>query len=224
MPSPNTSSTRSSRVTPTAGNSPESRLRSALVRALVEERAGREWCLFLDRDGVINRRIVGDYVRNWQQFEWLPGAQSAVQILSRWAPHVVVVTNQQGIGKGLMTDHDVAVIHRRMQDAVDSGGRAFDAVQVCPHLAAQDCACRKPRPGLVLDWLADNPECEPHLSIVVGDSVSDLELANNVAATVGGCVAVHVTDGTEPHQADIDSASLWDFAVEVAAARREELR
>lgn len=205
-------------MTDTAGH------RSAIVRALVEERAGREWCLFLDRDGVLNRRIVGDYVRNWGQFEWLPGALGAVRILSRWAPHIVVVTNQQGIGKGLMTDHDVAVIHERMQDDVTGVARAFDAFQVCPHLASAGCECRKPRPGLVLDWLGESPGAEPQLSIVIGDSVSDLELAGNVGARTGGCAAVHVTGGAEAGNADIGVASLWDFAVEVAAARGEEVK
>lgn len=217
MPSPNTSNTHSLAVTATPGR------RSATVRALVEERAGREWCLFLDRDGVLNRRIVGDYVRDWSQFDWLPGALGAVGILSRWAPHVVVVTNQQGVGKGLMTDHDVAVIHQRMQGDVAGVARAFDAFQVCPHLATVGCECRKPRPGLVLDWLADNPGCDPRLSLIVGDCVSDLNLARNVAASVGECAAVHITSGAEAGKADLSAASLWDFAVEVAVARGEDV-
>lgn len=219
MPSPNTSSTPSSAVTATAGHNRP----SAVARALVAGRAGREWCLFLDRDGVINRRIIGDYVRDWSQFEWLPGAREAINILSRWAPHIAVVTNQQGIGKGLMTDDDLAVIHRHMQDEVARGGREFDAIQVCPHLESAGCACRKPRPGLVLDWLADNPGCDPRLSLIVGDSVSDLNLARNVAARVGECAAVHITSGAEVGEAALSAASLWDFAVEVAAARGEDV-
>jgi histidinol-phosphate phosphatase family protein len=169
-------STPSSAVTATAGDSRG----SAVARALVEERAGRQWCLFLDRDGVINRRIDCDYVRNWRQFEWLPGALEALTILNRWAPYIVVVTNQQGIGKGLMTDHDVELIHRRMQDEAADSGREFDGIQLCPHLASADCECRKPRPGLVLDWLHRNPSCDPRLCVVVGDSLSDLQLGRLV--------------------------------------------
>jgi histidinol-phosphate phosphatase family protein len=191
-------------VTATTNGSSE----STIVWGLVEERAGREWCLFLDRDGVINRRIVGDYVREWRQFEWLPGALAALKILRRWAPYVVVVTNQQGIGKGFMTEDDVAAIHQRIQDEVQ-----LDAFQVCPHLESAACDCRKPRPGLVREWLARNPQCDASLSIVVGDSASDLELARNVAAT-----AVHVTGGGPAGDADLCFASLWEFAAEVAAA------
>jgi histidinol-phosphate phosphatase family protein len=196
-------------VTATTGGSPE----SAIVKGFVDEREGRDWCLFLDRDGVINRRVVGDYVREWRQFEWLPGALAALKVLRRWAPHVVVVTNQQGIGKGLMTERDVAAIHQRIQDAVP-----LDAFQVCPHLESAACDCRKPRPGLVRQWLNDNPECDSSLSIVVGDSASDLELARNVAAT-----AVHVTGGADGGDAHLCLSSLWEFAAAVSAARGESL-
>lgn len=75
----------------------------AAIRKMVAERAGHQWCLFLDRDGVINRQVVGDYVRNWRQFEWLPGAARALKKLRAWAPYIVVVTNQQGVGAGLMS-------------------------------------------------------------------------------------------------------------------------
>lgn len=87
----------------------------AAIRKMVAERAGHQWCLFLDRDGVINRQVVGDYVRNWRQFEWLPGAARALKKLRAWAPYIVVVTNQQGVGAGLMSAVDVMVIHRHLQ-------------------------------------------------------------------------------------------------------------
>lgn len=195
----------------------------AAVRDLIAERSGREWCLFLDRDGVINRRIAGDYVRDWQQFEWLPGAQAAVRILRQWAPHLVVVTNQQGVGKGLMSLDDVGAIHARMADELAEGGTSVDAFQVCPHLASEGCMCRKPHPGMVVDWLGGHPDNESMLSVVVGDSASDLELARNVAVITGGCVAVHITNGGAQGDADLCFASLLDFAAEVAHAREEEL-
>ncbi len=195
---------------------------STSVRRIVAERADREWTLFLDRDGVINRRIVDDYVRDREQFEWLPGAQEAVRILRRWAPKLVVVTNQQGVGKGLMDLSDVADIHSRVADELAVDGVVIDAFQVCPHLSSQRCACRKPQPGLVVDWLVENPESEASLSVVVGDKASDLELARNVAATTGGCVAVHITGDGPEGDADVCFATLVDFALEVARARKEE--
>ena len=194
----------------------------ATVQQLVAERAGREWCLFLDRDGVINRQVVGDYVRSWRHFEWLPGAAFAVKKLREWAPHVVVVTNQQGIGKGLMSADDVASIHQHLLDGLAPDRSAVEAFQVCPHLESVNCACRKPRPGLVLDWLGEHPDSEPSLSIMVGDSLGDLELARNVAAVVGGCASIHIAEAGSRGIADASFESLWDFAAAVGYARGEQ--
>ena len=189
---------------------------------MVARRAGREWCLFLDRDGVINRQVVGDYVRSWQHFEFLPGAPLALKGLREWAPHLVVVTNQQGIGKGLMGADDVVDIHERLQAELAAGGVAIDAFEVCPHLEAAGCTCRKPRPGLVLDWLAQHPSSDPLLSVVVGDDLRDIELAHNVAAAVGGCASIHIGGAGLSGVGDASFDSLWDFAVEVGRARGKQ--
>ena len=188
------------------------------VEKILAERANREWCLFLDRDGVINRRIIGDYVRTWHDFEWLPGAQSALKILREWAPHLVVVTNQQGVGKGLMSCGDVAEIHQSLRADLAADGVVIDAFQVCPHLESAGCSCRKPRPGLILDWLKQHPDSSASLSIMVGDSDSDFELARNVAAVVGGCASVHI-GATGSDDADASFDSLWEFALAVEKAR-----
>ena len=196
----------------------------AAVQQIVAERAGREWCLFLDRDGVINRQVVGDYVRSRQHFEWLPGAALAVKKLREWAPHIVVVTNQQGIGKGLMSADDVALIHQHLQDGLAPDRLAIEAFQVCPHLESANCRCRKPMPGLVLDWLGEHPASEPYLSIMVGDSLGDLQLARNVAAVVGGCASIHIGEARLRGTADASFGSLWDFAAAVGQARGEQGR
>jgi histidinol-phosphate phosphatase family protein len=193
------------------------------VREIVAERVGHEWCLFLDRDGVINRQVLGDYVRSWRHFEWLPGAPLALKKLRAWAPYLVVVTNQQGIGKGLMSADDVAAIHQHLQAELAQDGVTIDAFQVCPHLESAGCPCRKPRPGLVLDWLGQHPDCDPSLSIVAGDSQSDLELADNVAAAVGGCASIAIGGRASLGvAANASFRSLWDFAVAVGHARGED--
>ncbi|MGD9623018.1 MAG: D-glycero-alpha-D-manno-heptose-1,7-bisphosphate 7-phosphatase [Mycolicibacterium sp.] len=193
------------------------------VRKLVVERVGREWCLFLDRDGVMNRQVVGDYVRTWRDFEWLPRVPLALKMLREWAPRVVVVTNQQGIGKGLMSAGDVEAIHRSLRAELAADNVLIDEFQVCPHLEALGCACRKPKPALVLDWLKQHSDLEPSLSIMVGDSECDLELANNVAAVSGGCSSVQIGRGTDQDAvADASFDTLWDFAVAVKQARKEE--
>lgn len=196
---------------------------SHAVGKLMRERTGHKWCLFLDRDGVVNRRIVGDYVRDRRQFEWLPNAVLAVRELRAWAPYLVIVTNQQGVGKGLMGLEDVDSIHRRLQrELTADGAGTIDAFQVCPHLDSADCPCRKPRIGLVMQWLAHNPDSEPSLSVVVGDSASDLALARNVAVATGGCGSVFIGSG-ETDTADASFPSLWDFALAVRQAGEKEM-
>lgn len=201
--------------------SPDCRDRDKAVERLVAERDGRQWCLFLDRDGVLNRQIVGDYVRSWADFQWLPGAKGALRILRDWAPYLVVVTNQQGVGKGLMGADDVADIHERLQAELALDGVAIDGFKVCPHLVSEDCPCRKPMPGLVLDWLASLPQVEPSLSVVVGDSPSDMELARNVGPRSGSCAAIKI-GGAPPDGVAVDAVfdSIGQFAELVAGARR----
>lgn len=192
------------------------------VRDIVRDRTGRRWCLFIDRDGVINRQIVGDYVRSWADFEWLPGAVTAVSALLEWAPYVVIATNQQGISKGLMTADDVAEIHRHIRAETVRNSLEINGFQVCPHLESDHCSCRKPCPGLLLDWLDHHPEVDPALSVMIGDGASDLALAQNVAALTGGCVGVHIG----PRQgldsaADVSFNSLQEFTSAVISAMKE---
>lgn len=187
---------------------------------MVEKRQGRQWCLFLDRDGVLNRQIVGDYVRSWNDFVWLPKAKLALKELRAWAPYIVVVTNQQGVGKGLMTIGDLEAIHRRLQAELAAEGVGIDAFQICPHLESAHCACRKPNPGLVLDWLGQHPSCDPRLSIMAGDSQGDLNLAHNVATTVGSCASIEIGGRGDPDAiADASFDSLFDLSVAVGCAR-----
>ncbi|TXH27885.1 MAG: HAD family hydrolase [Mycobacterium sp.] len=194
----------------------------AAVREIVLERVGQQWCLFIDRDGVINRQKVGDYVRNWTEFEWLPGAVSAIGTLLEWAPYVVVATNQQGISKGRMTADDVAAIHRQVRAVTKRDMLEINAFQVCPHLHSDHCPCRKPNPGLLLDWLGHHPSVDPALSVMVGDSQSDLELAQNVAAITGGCASVYIgPPGVPDRIVDVSFNSLQEFTFAVISAQGE---
>ena len=121
-----------------------------------------------------------------------------------------------------MSAHDVAAVHYRLQAELAAHGVAIDAFQVCPHLESVGCACRKPRPGLVLDWLGQHPDSEPSLSVVVGDSPSDLELAHNVSAALGGGAGIQI--GVRTNRGAVSDASfdsLWDFAVAVGRAEKQ---
>jgi len=130
--------------------------------------------LFLDRDGVINRRLPGAYVREWPEFEFLPGVPEAIARLRAHFDRVVVVTNQQGIGKGLMSEEDLNKVHRQMRAALEKAGGHIDAVYFCPDLASKPGNCRKPAPAMGHWARRDFPDIDFDRSVMVGDSLSDM--------------------------------------------------
>lgn len=140
-------------------------------------RIDQHWTLFLDRDGVMNRRIVDDYVRNWEEWEWLPGVLETLASLRKVFGRIIVVTNQRGIARGLYSEQDLALIHKRMQADIKAAGGKVDAVYHCPHDREEPCDCRKPKPGMLLMAAADHPEIDLAKSVMVGDSLSDMEAA-----------------------------------------------
>lgn len=108
------------------------------------------WTLFLDRDGVINKKIDGDYVRNLKMFEWINGSKEAIVLLSKIFREIIVVTNQQGVGKNLMNLNDLKKIHSFMISEIETEGGRIDAVYFSPHLANENNPMRKPGVGMLL--------------------------------------------------------------------------
>ena len=135
--------------------------------------------IFLDRDGVINRKRDNDYVKHWGEFEFLPGVQEALQILTENNDRLIVVTNQRGVARGWMSEADVQNVHARMLDEIAPARVA--AVYYCPHDKDQ-CDCRKPKPGLFLQAQRDFPDIEFTRAVLIGDSLSDM-----AAGTQLGC-------------------------------------
>lgn len=135
----------------------------------------KSWSLFLDRDGVINKKIDDDYVRSIDQFEWLPGAREAISKLSAHFGKTIIITNQQGVGKGLMTGEAVEHIHSHIISSIRDSGGKIDAVYYAPHLKSDNSALRKPNTGMALLAKQDFPDIEFVKSVVVGDSISDME-------------------------------------------------
>ncbi|MCX6570988.1 MAG: D-glycero-beta-D-manno-heptose 1,7-bisphosphate 7-phosphatase [Candidatus Aminicenantes bacterium] len=131
--------------------------------------------VFLDRDGVINRDR-SDYVKSWEEFEFLPGVLEAFRVLALGLHQVVVISNQSCIGRGLVGRAMVDEIHACMTEAVRRSGGRIDAVYYCPHRPDEDCPCRKPRPGLILK-AARELDIDLAASWLVGDDLRDLETA-----------------------------------------------
>lgn len=139
----------------------------------------RRWTLFLDRDGVINQKKEADYVRHPDEFIFLPNVKDALALLAGLFSRIIVLTNQQGIGKGLMTEKSLDAIHHYMRREVREAGGRIDGVYHCPHLERDGCDCRKPKAGLFLQALRDFPGIEPSCCVMVGDAPSDIALARN---------------------------------------------
>jgi D-glycero-D-manno-heptose 1,7-bisphosphate phosphatase len=133
--------------------------------------------LFLDRDGVINERTPGDYVRSPEMFEPTEGLGEAMRRLAKTFGRIVVITNQAGIGRGLMTEADLATVHQKMFGLVQDAGGRIDGVYHCPHAKDAGCCCRKPATGMAWLALADFPEIDFTNAWLVGDSASDMQFA-----------------------------------------------
>lgn len=132
------------------------------------------WSLFLDRDGVINQRIPDDYVKLPEEFEFVPGVTQALKIFATLFNPIVVITNQQGIGRGLMTHSQLNLVHTKMLDKIAETGGRIDAVLYSPDLKNTNSFSRKPAVGLGLKARKQFPSINFKRSIMAGDSYSDI--------------------------------------------------
>lgn len=134
-----------------------------------------DWTLFLDRDGVINRKLPDDYVKHWGEFDFLPGVLPALATLARHFATIIIATNQRGIGRGLMTEADLAEVHTRMLAEIGAAGGRIDRIFYAPDLAEEDYrGWRKPRTGMAMAARAALPQIDLTRSIMMGDSASDM--------------------------------------------------
>ena len=171
----------------------------------------KSWTLFLDRDGVINKKIEGDYVRSWSQFEFIEGAIEGLKILRKIFGKIIIVTNQRGIGLGLMTENDLRKIHENMEKILQENGVFIDKIYYCPHdYERENCNCRKPKVGLALKAKMEFPEIDFKKSIFLGDSISDMHFGKNL-----GMITVFVNSNCEniPDLADFCFKNILDFAL-----------
>lgn len=159
--------------------------------------------LFLDRDGVINRRLVGAYVRTPEEFELL---EDIVPLLARAREQgrlLVLISNQQGVGKGLMTHRDLERVNDYMQTLLtDRLGFGMDALYTCTSLAGANDPRRKPAPGMLLEAIREH-DIAPDRSWFIGDSVTDAQ-----AGAAAGVPTILVGD----HPADAATVVVPDLA------------
>jgi D-glycero-D-manno-heptose 1,7-bisphosphate phosphatase len=130
--------------------------------------------LFLDRDGVINMKLKGRYVRNFAEFEFMVGALDAISKLSNIFVRIIIITNQQGISKKIMSEADLNILHTQMLKIIEDSGGKISKIYYCPHLEEVDCKCRKPKSGMIENAIIDFPEIILENSYLIGDSDSDI--------------------------------------------------
>lgn len=133
----------------------------------------KDWTLFLDRDGVINFEKEDDYVRNWEEFRFYPGVLKAINILSKKFGRMIIVSNQRGVGRGLMTENDLGNIHHKLRQEIESEEGHIDAIYYCTSVDSRD-PNRKPNPGMALQAKKDIPGINFSKSIIAGNKPSDM--------------------------------------------------
>ena len=164
--------------------------------------------IFLDRDGVIIENRT-DYCRSWEEVVILPGALQALARAQGTSYAVVIITNQSAVGRGLVDRETTDDINVRLVAAIRAAGGRGDGVYMCPHAPEDGCACRKPKPGLLLQASRDL-SLDLLRSVLIGDSLSDIEAAR--AAGVGRAMLVRTGRGLE-QLALARATGVGDFAV-----------
>lgn len=136
--------------------------------------------IILDRDGVINHDSDA-YIKSLDEWIPIPGSLEAIARLSQAGYRVLVATNQSGLGRGLFDTKTLDAIHNKMESAIRAMGGKLDGIYYCPHLPDDNCSCRKPKPGLLLQIQRDLG-IELRQALLVGDSLKDLQAAAAVGA------------------------------------------
>lgn len=156
--------------------------------------------LFLDRDGVIIENRA-NYVRHWSDVSIFPQALAALARLHTWPGKIIIVTNQSVVGRGLISRQRADDINQRLVAEITRAGGRIDAVYMCPHAPADNCECRKPKPGL-LTRATRRFHIDLQASIMIGDALTDID-----AATAAGVNTVAlVKTGRGRRQAKLPQA------------------
>ena len=140
----------------------------------------KNWTLFLDRDGVINVESVGSYITSWEEFKFHEGALDALRSLSRVFGNIVVVSNQRGVGKGIMTIDALKEINKNMRTSIEENGGRINKIYAATAIADDD-RNRKPNTGMALQAQEDLPEIDFKRSVMIGNSLSDMEFGKRLS-------------------------------------------
>lgn len=140
---------------------------------VIEEFFKQKKVILLDRDGVINKKPQkAEYVKNWSEFKFLPGAIVALKILTKKGYEIIIISNQAGIGRGVMTEKDLKKIHKKFLEVCEKEGINIKAIYYCPHNWDDGCFCRKPKPGMLFKAASDH-NFDLTEAVFIGDDERD---------------------------------------------------
>lgn len=135
--------------------------------------------LFLDRDGVINIERPNDYVKNTSEFIFIEGAMEAITRLSSIFENIFIITNQRGIGRGIMTADDLGLVHKYMLAEIEKAGGKINNIYVCTDTSSTSIN-RKPNVGMAYQAKRDFPKIDFDQSVMIGNSRSDIDFGNKL--------------------------------------------
>ena len=164
----------------------------------------------MDRDGVINKNR-SDYVKNWSEFDFLPGSLEALKLLTLNGYHIILITNQSVINRRMVTAEGLQEIHQKMTAAVADHGGSIEAIYYCPHVPEDGCDCRKPEPGLIFRAQGDYG-VDLSKTCMIGDSFKDISCARR--AGCGRVILVRTGHGKEAERLCQDAGINADHVAE----------
>lgn len=173
----------------------------------------KSWTIFLDRDGVINERIMGHYITKVEDFHFLPGVIEAIKIFNELLFKTIIVTNQAGVGKRLMSAGDLQEIHDHLEAELKKSGAFIDKIYACTDLATKAGNHRKPNPYMAIRASREIAGIDLTKSIMVGDTKSDMQFGRRIKA-----ITVLIEHGLEEQREiaeeliDYKFGSLGEFA------------
>ena len=175
--------------------------------------------LFLDRDGVINHEKHLDYIHSWDEFVFYDGVKEAIAVFAKTFKHIVVVTNQKGVGKGVTKPEDLQLIHKNMVAEIEAAGGRIDAVYFCPDLE-EESPNRKPNPGMGLQAAFNFPEIDLSKAIMVGNTISDMKFGRNLGVQTIFLPTTRPEVDLNDERIDAVYDSLSAFATDLKSAKK----
>lgn len=151
------------------------------MAAIDFKKIDKSWTLFLDRDGVINHETVGLYITKWADFIFYDGVLEALKIFTEKFGRIIIITNQRGVSKGLMTEDDLNDIHTNMLSVVTENNGSIQKIYYCLD-KNDDSPNRKPNPGMGWQAKKDHPEIDFSKSIMIGNTMGDMKFGKNIGA------------------------------------------